>query len=245
MVCVPQTGDSYVLACAACHPQVVLPAAGNVTFSHSTLTCPLAMNFVDAFPGLYGPNGSFSSRSQYCQNNNFGVLTSALSFSCVPCPVGTYAVKSGVSDGTPNSANTFPCLPCPDGGLCPGGTVKATTGRWGAADSDGVVSLALCPPGYCCSSTDGVCASVDGCDGSRTGMLCGACLPGFVEGIGASACVPVGQCGKDLPAVWTCVVVGVLFAAFAQLAIVSDVWFPSRAFPAGKLKLFVYFFQVR
>ena len=76
------------------------------------------------------------------------------------------------------------------------------------------------------------------------GRLCGDCDTGYVEAIGSIACVPQSQCDGDRPVVWTVAVVGVIAAACAQLAVVSDVWLPSKRFPSSKLKLTIYFLQV-
>jgi hypothetical protein len=75
--------------------------------------------------------------------------------------------------------------------------------------------------------------------------LCGQCLDGYVEAVGSVACVPVTQCDSDVVLLWPLFVVGIMIAAALQLAVVSDVWCPSRSFPRGKVKLMIYFFQVR
>ena len=110
------------------------------------------------------------------------------------------------------------------------------------------VSFALCPSGYCCdddADSEWPCVAIDGCAGGRVGQLCGQCGVGLVEALGSARCLQSDSCVVDVPVVWSVAVVGVLLAAWLQLAVVSDVWLASREFPSGTLKLVGYFVQVR
>ena len=236
-----------LLAC-----QVVIPSAGNVTMSGSTrFQCPVASNFVDVYNGLYGANGSYPTTFQYCRQNanqtaQVRVLVSTLQYQCEPCPLGTYALLAGESDGQPRHSNAFQCQECPFGGVCSSRTLVPAAGYWGGGSLN--VTFAVCPDGYCCTgggSTRWPCVAVNGCGGHRTGPLCGDCEAGYVEAVGSAECVPVSQCDRDKPSAWTIVVVCIAVAAVLQLAVVSDVWLPSAVAPSGKLKLAIYFLQVR
>ena len=140
----------------------------------------------------------------------------------------------------------------PLGGVCSGaGRITAVPGYWGAAvppdnttdATDAAVAFIRCPDGYCCDSA-GSCTSIASCAANRGGPLCGDCAAGFVQGVGAVACVPLQHCDTDVRVVVTLLVVGVFCAAAIQLFAVSDVWLPSRSHPVGKLKLAIYFLQV-
>lgn len=217
-----------------------MPLVGPVSFENSTLLCPPASLFIDAFGGLYGP-GAFQSTFTAAPWGGVNLndiflepcqyLTSTLQFGCTPCPTGTYSLISGHSDGTPsghisrgNSGGVVNpvCAPCPFGGACTShGAVVSQPGYWGAASSDGSVSFAVCPPGYCCPDGQ-TCAAIDSCDGDRAGPLCGDCGPGLVQSILSPVCVPREKCGEQMKLFWVCAVVGVFCMATIQLLFVSN-----------------------
>jgi hypothetical protein len=149
--------------------QVVLLEAGNVSFGGALLDCPVGTNFADSFDGTFGP-GSFPLRSTLCTTGE-GVLVSTLSFSCDGCPPGEYTLGLSYSEGVPGEAVTSPCRSCPRGAVCVSPShVVAVPGYWGAvaADGSGVLSMAICAQGYCCSanwpcSTIGTCAGTCVC----------------------------------------------------------------------------------
>jgi hypothetical protein len=170
-------------------------------------------------------------------------LASILQFACTPCPTGTYAMTGGYSNGAPDSAINPSCNTCPLGGTCVNGDVIAQPGYWGAANAFETVSFTLCPSGYCCSSSAN-CVSLSSCAGSRTGTLCGDCLPGYVEAMGSTLCVPVSACASDKATFWPLFVLAMFLDAVIQLAFVSDVWNPSSARPDATVKCLLYFFQV-
>ena len=249
----------FCTSAAAAPVQVDIPCAGNITIAPSSLfQCPTASNFVDDFNGLYGPDGAYPASSLYCSAAPFitqgivylaftEVLVSTLQFQCQPCPLDTYSVFAGNSSGIPGGASNITCVPCPFGGVCLSGAVAATPGRWGGGGADGVLTFAPCPDGYCCDGGAWACDGPAACGYSRSGALCGDCMPGFVESIGTTACVPVSSCAGDRVFVWSGAVVALFAAAVLQLAVVSNVWLPSGmvSLPTAKLKLAIYYFQVR
>lgn len=213
--------------------QVFTPMTADVTFSDgSVLACPRASLFVDAFNGKYGANAYNSSYSfpwNFTLDASLGTttypcpyLTSTFQFGCAGCPIGTYSLASGYSNGTSGVACNPACLPCPFGSVCDGsGAISAQPGYWGNASAGGVVELTVCPAGYCCTDNTS-CTTIRACYGNRTGPLCGDCAPGFSESLDSSACVPTAQCDSDMRLFWPLAILGVFVDAFLQLVLVSD-----------------------
>ncbi len=114
-------------------------------------------------------------------------------------------------------------------------------------DSVGALPLTPPPPTIPFPPSDNgkwPCSSYNSCGGNRGGVLCGECLPGFVESLGSATCAALSQCGNDGSIVWPMIVITLLVAAIMQLAVVSDVWAPSNTYPSGKMKMVIYFSQV-
>jgi hypothetical protein len=237
-------------------------AWGNDTASFANFTCPIASLISDELGGLYGPVlNTFGSYTTLCGSPFDAVvqqgddadsnpiyspclyLASSLQFGCTPCPAGTYALTGGYSNGAPGNVINPSCNPCPFGGTCVNGSVIAQPGYWGAANASDVVSFTLCPSGYCCSSPAN-CVSMSSCAGSRTGTLCGDCLPGYVEAMGSTLCVHVSACADGKVMFWVLFILAMFLNAVVQLAFVSDVWNPSSARPDATIKCLLYFFQV-
>ncbi len=246
---------AHIHTCTHPLPQVVVSMASNITAANSTFTCPVASHFSDSLGGLFGP-GAIAVPSGRCGDGR-SLLISTLQFQCEQCGEETYSLLAGSSGGSPGDSTAFPCLPCPDGGRCLSGALVASAGHWGAVVAPRVppasasspsptVVFALCPEAYCCDGTPTwPCDTINACGGRRIGVLCGDCPSGYVESVGSAVCVEEGQCAKDAAVVWSFLVVGLVVAAVLQLAVVSDVWFPSKDAPSARLKLVIYFAQVR
>jgi hypothetical protein len=172
------------------------------------------------------------------------VLTSTLEFECLVCGLNSYSLGHSISNGSAG-ADQVPCLSCPDGGSCVDGSVVATPGYWGAVNSQGEAQFLLCPASYCCDGGLSPCLAMQSCAGGRSGPLCGDCGPGLVEAVDSTACVDVDRCPEDQATVFSVLVVGVLLLGLAQLAIVSQVWQREVVVPSARLKLLIYFAQVR
>lgn len=164
------------------------------------LMCPRAARFGDAFDGLFGPN-AYNSTYSYPWNDTdppnaqqpCPYLTSTLQFGCSVCPYGTYNTAFGYSNGTAGASVNPVCRPCPFGGVCDGRSLPIPQpGYWGNIHSDGNVSFAVCPPGYCCADTS-TCVTIGACFGNRTGDLCGDCAEGFVESIDSAGCIAIAN----------------------------------------------------
>jgi hypothetical protein len=237
----------HVLRWNALPQQVSAPLAGNVSFApDNVLVCPAGNQFQDMYGGLYQGGNVLVPQSFQPTGQSLCpafVLASMLQFSCTHCGSGAYAAAAGRSSGVPGAALNPGCQPCPEGAVCADGAVTAAPGYWGAVDNGTAsVSLVPCPKGYCCPASP--CASVGDCAGNRVGVLCGDCAPGFVEGLGSPACVPTPACPRDAGLIWSVLVLGTLASAALQVTFVSGVWL-ARGPPTGKMKLVIYFAQVR
>jgi hypothetical protein len=173
-------------------------------------------------------------------------MASSLLFACSRCGEGLYSLYGGSSNGTAGHSVNFPCFPCPSGGLCSRGGVTATSHHWGDSDGSGKVSFAVCPTGYCCDDTTmWKCTAIDTCGGNRGGPLCGTCLPGYTEALGSATCALVDRCSNDTVLLWSLVSTALVVIAFIQLGVVSQVWATLDSAPSGRMKLLIYYAQVR
>lgn len=77
------------------------------------------------------------------------------------------------------------------------------------------------------------------------GPLCGDCAPGYVESLGSPYCRAVDRCEEDKRVMWPGIAVGLLVSAFMQLTFVSGVWLVGKGVPTAKMKVVIYFTQVR
>ncbi len=98
---------------------------------------------------------------------------------------------------------------------------------------------------YCCDNSTFPCSSPSRCAGNRAGPLCGDCVRGHVETIGSSQCGAVAKCPHDRKIAWVVVVTALLFVGAVQLTVVSGVGRSRAAAPSGRLKLVIYYAQVR
>ena len=114
------------------------------------------------------------------------------------CPVGTYSIRRGKQSGY-SAKELVNCYRCPVGGNC-SSSLAAQPNFWGYPVNKDNVSFQLCPEGYCLPSVDNKCSYDNncylhsGCQGNRTGILCGQCKQNFTEGLFTTKCVPVEDC---------------------------------------------------
>ena len=135
--------------------------------------------------------------SHWEQGTGPRTLITSFSLSTEPCPIGTYSIDRGSSKGF-TIENHVKCLPCPPGGNCTS-SLSAKHNFWGyPMGSD--VHFELCPRGYCCPAVNQTCpyhnsSYLDsGCQGNRTGILCGRCKRDFSETLFTTNCLPVKDC---------------------------------------------------
>ena len=120
-------------------------------------------------------------------------------FSTQRCPVGTYSIRRGIQSGY-SVKELVNCFPCPVGGNC-SSSLAAQPNFWGYPVNNDTVIFKLCPEGYCClPSVDNKCFYDNnsylhsGCQGNRTGILCGQCKQNFTEGLFTTECVQAKDC---------------------------------------------------
>ena len=120
-------------------------------------------------------------------------------FSTQRCPVGTYSIRRGKQSGY-SVKELVKCFPCPVGGKC-SSSLAAQPNFWGYSTDNDTVTFQLCPEGYCClPSVDNKCSYDNnsylhsGCQGNRTGILCGQCKQNFTEGLFTTECVRAKDC---------------------------------------------------
>ena len=121
----------------------------------------------------------------------------SFAMSAQPCPVGTYSIRRGTRNGFANE-NQVKCLPCPNGANCTS-SLAARPNFWGFPIGDQVY-FTFCPEGYCCPAVNQKCRYRNdsylhcGCQGNRTGILCGRCNKDFSEALFSTNCHPVQDC---------------------------------------------------
>ena len=124
-------------------------------------------------------------------------LITSFSLSTEPCPIGTYSINRGSRKGFLIEGNVK-CLPCPTGGNCTS-FLAARHNFWGYPMNDKVY-FKFCPQGYCCLPVNQGCTYYNssyrhsGCQGNRTGILCGRCKKGFSDTLFTMNCLPVKHC---------------------------------------------------
>ena len=118
--------------------------------------------------GIFCPRGYDLNGEIQCKGSSNTIECSYLYYSCQQCPRKTYSLNRGELRN--NTIEKVQCLKCPRGGQCENGQITAKPDFWGYKDK-GKVSFLACPPGYCCDKES--CASYDGCNGNRSGILCG------------------------------------------------------------------------
>ena len=121
--------------------------------------------------------------------------TSFLQYSCLTCPVGQYSLQRGGTFGK-ELVPGFQCLPCPFGATC-SQNIIAKPNFWGFEEQSTPPELKfiLCPLGYCRPpSRADLPAEFNGCQGNRSGELCGQCSDSYSETLNSTNCRPTKEC---------------------------------------------------
>ena len=148
----------------------------------------------------------------------FKRLITSFSLVTEPCPVGTYSINRDSSEGF-SIKNSVQCLPCPPGGNCTS-SLSARKNFWGYPMGD-KVHFKFCPQGYCCPTANQSCAYNNrtylhsGCQGNRTGILCGKCKNDFSETLFTTNCLP----SKDCTHLWYFIIIFICISSFAVFLI--------------------------
>ena len=144
-------------------------------------------------------NTKLNMRRLQTHNYHEGVTEELVWISTERCPVGTYSIRRGKQSGY-SVEELVKCFPCPVGGNC-SSSLAAQPNFWGYPTDNDTVTFQLCPEGYCClPSVDNKCSYYNnsylhsGCQGNRTGILCGQCKQHFIEGLFTTECVRAKDC---------------------------------------------------
>lgn len=131
-----------------------------------------------------------AEENKFCKIN-----VTSLKFSCKSCSTGYYSLHRGSMRGLTRNSS-FVCLPCPFGATCIHSNIAAKPNFWGRQISEHPQSLHFiaCPEDYCQSPASGS-KDYNSCQGNRTGILCGACAPGYSESLLSAECLPPDKCG--------------------------------------------------
>ncbi len=112
---------------------------------------------------------------------------------CSSCPTGQYRLAGAQCS---RSVPKVTCHDCPGTADCSrgGSRVNALAGYWcdRTADDPSRLACAVCPDGYCEDDTVGPWERA--CLPSRQGILCGQCVDGHSEVLGAEECAPDAEC---------------------------------------------------
>ena len=130
----------------------------------------------------------FRGKKQYVRIKTF-------TFVCRACAVGTYSILKGFSSGFQIQQHVT-CKHCPPGANCTR-NLASQPNFWGHPVANDEVEFIDCPPGYCCPHS---CRyrnntfNSTGCQGNRTGTLCGTCQEDFTETFFSSKCQQKSRC---------------------------------------------------
>ena len=118
----------------------------------------------------------------------------SLRYYCLTCPQGKYSLNRGGAFGN-ELIPGFQCLPCPFGANC-SENIIAKNNFWGFEEQDTTSTLqfTLCPLGYCRSPDINDYPEYNGCQGYRSGKLCGQCSDAYSETLYSTHCRPSQEC---------------------------------------------------
>ena len=121
--------------------------------------------------------------------------TRFLQYNCSTYPVGQYSLQRGSTSGK-ELIPGFQCLPCPFGANC-SQNIIAKPSFWGFEEqfTPPKLKFIMCPLGYCRPPTKAdLPAQVNGCQGNRSGELCGQCSDSYLETLYSTNCRPTKEC---------------------------------------------------
>ena len=151
---------------------------------------------VGNYTQFYCPVGSQMEIINLTTGNPYLPETKAttLQFSCSACKGDTYSLQRGHALGS-QIVTGFQCLPCPFGAICTQ-NILAKRNFWGYKDQNNPVILhfIMCPVGYCSPPQEANSSQYNGCQGNRSGELCGYCNEGYTETLYSTNCKPSHQC---------------------------------------------------
>ncbi|KAJ7378431.1 hypothetical protein OS493_022965 [Desmophyllum pertusum] len=179
-----------------------------------------------------------------------------LEFSCSACTGNSYSRQRGRALGS-QLVPGFHCLSCPFGANCTQNIVSKLN-FWGFQEQDNPPTLRfiMCPVGYCSPPRIANVPEYNGCEGNRSGELCGLCNEGYTETLYSTHCRPSHQCNDNW--FWPLAVLYVslmaLYFTFKPPIVPwikrQILWFKKHEpanqddnFDKGYLKILFYFYQ--
>ena len=183
------------------------------------------------------------------------IEVTTLQFSCSACTGYFYSLQRGRAIGS-QLASGFQCLPCPFGANC-SQNIHAKPNFWGFKEivDPPTLKFTMCPLGYC-SSQETVFPEYNGCQGNRSGELCGQCNESFTATLYSTNCRPSHEC-RDYwfwPVALVFVSLMALYFTFKPPVVSwmtrQILWFKhhehtseDNTFDKGYLKVIFYFYQ--
>ena len=133
-------------------------------------------------------------------------------FSCSACGGNSYSLQRGRTTGS-YVVPGFQCLPCPFGANC-SQNIIAKPDFWGFKEriTPPTLKFTMCPVGYCSPPNKTDFPKYNGCQGYRSGKLCGHCSDVYSETIYSATCRPSNECNDYW--FWPAALVYVSFMAF-------------------------------
>ena len=191
----------------------------------------------------------------YVNNVPCRIKLLTLEFRCSACAGNSYSLQRGLALGS-QLVPGFQCLVCPFGANC-SQNIIAQPNFWGFKEKvTPALTFTLCPLGYCRPPKEKDFPEYNGCQGNRSGELCGHCQVAYTETLYSSHCRPSHACNNYW--YWPLALVYVSFMAFYFIFkppvlpwIERQIlWFKERepanqnkCFDKGYLKILFYFYQ--
>ena len=185
------------------------------------------------------------------------IEATTLEVSCSTCAENSYSLQRGHALGS-QVAPGFQCLPCPFGANC-SQNILAKPNFWGFKErlDPPTLKFTICPLDYCRPSQETEFPEYNGCQGNRSGKLCGQCNESYTETLYSSNCRPTHKC-KDYwfwPLTLLYISLMALYFTFKPPIVPwikrQILWFKSfeppneeESFDRGYLKILFYFYQV-
>jgi hypothetical protein len=199
-----------------------------------------------------------------CDSPQFAVFRTFSShhtvYSCSPCPTLQISLTSNIVrfDVAMHLASIDECVRLPSATGCPFGIAHCTTfvnvssGFWAkflssTSASNPLTDASRCPEGYCGCGDSPSCLLPPPlpnapntnplCNGNRSGVLCGGCIPGFTQSLDGRTCISNEVCSHNLWWVWT---LSILWWAVLGICIVVS----SSGKTSGAFSCILFFFQM-
>ncbi|XP_046848223.1 uncharacterized protein LOC124441801 [Xenia sp. Carnegie-2017] len=227
---------------------------GQTVFMRSSLKTN-SLLFIKGNFTIVCPHGYTLTFEKHCIVQGSYIVCRYLYVQCNECPPKTYTLERSIFTNT--NSNDVQCMQCPRGGICSGGILSSQPNFWGYR-SHSSITFAQCPPGYCCNLSH--CPTYKGCQGNRTGTLCGRCLKGMSDSLLSTSCTLNGNCSLRvfIPSAIALLIVYLIFFLFhndinrffkESLHIYGGIFGrrhlqSAKRRSSGLLKIFFYYYQV-